>query len=117
MPYDIAFYLPGPTPGSFDWRFTADENLPTLPMDLTGSSLTAEVAATADVSLPLNQIPGGTGAPVQIGSLNFTAGQKVGTFTFVNAVTLAQGDVLQIDPSGVTDVTLAGISGVFAATR
>lgn len=117
VPYDIAFLLPGPIAGSYDWRFTVDGNLPTLPINLSGSSLTAEVAATADVSLPLNQIPGGTGAPVQIGSLNFTAGQKVGSFSFNNAVTLAQGDVLQIDPSAVTDATLAGVSGVFAATR
>lgn len=115
-PYDIGLLLPGPIAGSYDWRFTADRPT-TLPTNLTGSSLTAEVAPTVDVSLPINQIPGGTGAPVNLGSLNFTAGSKVGTYTFVNAVLLASGDVLQIDPSSVTDATLAGISGVFAATR
>lgn len=114
-PYDIAFLLPGQIAGSYDWRFTADRST-TMPIDLTGSSLTAEAAATADVSLPLNQIPGGTGAPVNIGSLNFAAGSKTGTYVFSNQVVLAAGDVLQIDPSAVTDPTLSGVSGVLAAT-
>ena len=116
-PYDIAFLMPGTITGSFDWRFTVDQYPVSFPADLTGSSLTAETAATADTSIPINRIPGGTGTPVAIGSLNFVAGSKVGTFTFNNAVKVPTGDVIQIDPSAVTDATLAGISGVLSGTR
>lgn len=115
--YDIAFYLPGQIAGSYDWRFTADSAPPTLPANLIGSSLSAEAAPTGDVSIPIYQIPGGTGTRTQVGSLNFAAGSKTGTYIFGAQVALAQGDVLQIDPSGVTDSTLSGVSGILAATN
>lgn len=79
-----------------------------LPLNLAGSVATCKVAPTAAVTITINRTPLG-GSPSAIGTINFAASSKVGTFTFSSAVTLNPGDILDFVMQATADATFAGV--------
>lgn len=111
QPYDIVAYFDGTLPaGAVVFRLEIVRPV-TLPVGLGGSEAAAKVAPTNAVTLPI--LRNGAG----IGSVAFAAGATVGTFTFTASVTLAPGDVLEVDAPSAADPTFAGLSLTLAATR
>ncbi len=110
-PYDIGGYVPGLlTAGQALFRIEMVRSV-TLPAWLTGSRAACQTAPTNAVTLPLKQ--NGTA----IGSIAFAAGATVGSFTLPNQITLAPGDILELDAPSPADNTFAGPSYTIAGTR
>lgn len=111
VPYDIALYAPGvPTASQRLVRYNVVRAI-TLPINLTGSVASADVAATASTTFTIKK--NGT----SIGTVNFALGASTGTFTFAAAVSFVATDVITIDAPGSADATLAGVAFTFAGTR
>jgi hypothetical protein len=116
LPYDIPMYYKGvPLNGGMMARINVVRNA-SLPINLTGSRATAEVAATASTTLFLKK---GTdlATATTIGTITFAAGSKVGTFVFSAEVTLTPADTLYFVNAVAADVTLADISATLLAHR
>lgn len=115
-PYDPAFFFKDkPANGTLMGRFLVVRPL-VLPINLTGSRATAEVAPTGNVSLILKKGTDLTTA-TQIGTINFTAGNKIGTFTFTAEVTLAITETLYLVNAATADATLADVSATLMCHR
>lgn len=82
-----------------------------LPSGLTGSSASAGTAATAAASITITK----NGA--SIGSVNFAAGQTVGTFTFTAQTAFSAGDRLGFVAQATADATLADIAVTLKGAR
>lgn len=106
-PYDIASCVLGmPNPGSASARLNIVRSFK-LPAGLSGSKITAEVAATNDaVFLILKN-------GVQIGAFTFAAGAVNATVSFASAITFAVGDKLTIMSPDTQDATLADVTFTF----
>lgn len=83
----------------------------TLPSGLTGSRASAGTAATAAASITITK----NGASV--GSVNFAAGQTVGTFTFTAQTAFSAGDRLGFVAQATADATLADIAVTLKGAR
>ncbi|MGR3905828.1 hypothetical protein Q3A80_02195 [Burkholderia sp. SR8] len=79
----------------------------TLPASLTGSYAYCDTAPTNAVTCTINQV-NSSGTATAIGSVNFAAGSKTGTFTFSSAVTTNAGDRVQVVAPSTVDSTFAG---------
>lgn len=111
VPYDIALSAPGLlTASQRILRYNVVRAI-TLPINLTGSLATADVAATASSTFTIKK--NGT----SIGTVTFAAGASVGTFTFAAAVSFVATDIITIDAPGSADATLSGVAFTFAGTR
>ena len=82
-----------------------------MPSGLTGSRASAGTAATAAASITITK----NGA--SIGSVNFAAGQKVGTFTFTAQTAFSAGDRLGFVAQATADATLADIAVTLKGAR
>lgn len=82
-----------------------------LPSGLTGSRASAGTAATAAASITITK----NGASV--GSVNFAAGQTVGTFTFTAQTAFSAGDRLGFVAQATADATLADIAVTLKGAR
>ncbi len=107
-PYDVGTFCVGvPNNGELLLRFNYVRSL-TLPASLSGSRVTAGVAATAtaDFDVKLN------GA--SIGTIRFAAAGTVASFIGFSATSIAVNDVLEIVAPATADATLADISFTLA---
>jgi len=92
-------------------RITPSRNV-TLPVNLTASVATCDVAPAVNVTVTINK----NGASV--GTVNFAAGSTTGTFTFASSVSLnGTGDVITLVAPSTADVNFAGASITLWATR
>lgn len=98
--YDIGWFYPGkPGIGVEDGAAIAGHvfvQTVTMPALLEGSEANLKVAASADLSFPIEH------EGVAVGSVDFAAGETDATFTFTDDVDVAVGDVVcLIKPAGV----------------
>lgn len=115
---DLYMYVPGKYTAASQEIWSAEPARPvTLPAGLTDSVASCDAAPTASsISLVINKVSGGVATAV--GTVNFTSGSTVGTFTFSSAVTLnGTGDYLQVMSPSSVDATLSGVRVTFWATR
>jgi Putative phage tail protein len=87
-----------------------------LAVGLPGSVATCKTAPTANVTITIYRTPLG-GSPTAIGTINFAAGVKTGTFTFASAVTLNPGDIVDFIFQSSADSTFAGVFWNVVGTR
>lgn len=83
----------------------------TLPTDAVGSSVEAEVAATAETDFDLQK------NDVSIGTIRFAISGTVATFVSISEETFVQGDRLEVIAPGGQDVTLADVYFTLKLTR
>ena len=106
-PYDIASCVLGmPNPGAASARLNIVRSFK-LPAGLSGSKITAEVAATDDSVFVI--LKNG----VQIGAFTFAAGAVNATVSFASAITFAVGDKLTIMSPDTQDATLSDVTFTF----
>lgn len=106
-PYDIGSCVLGlPNPGAASARLNVVRSFK-LPAGLSGSRITAEVAATAEAVFVIQK--NGT----QIGAFTFAAGATVATVSFASAITFAAGDKLTILSPDTQDATLSDVTFTF----
>jgi hypothetical protein len=109
--YDLGFFVSGsPTDEELVLRLAVARAF-TLPASLTGSTAKAKTASTGSASFEIQQ------DSVAIGTINFTAGNTTGSFTFASATTFAAGSILEIYAPATADATLADISVTFLGSR
>jgi len=115
QPYDMPIFYKG-IPGTSELmaRIGIVRTI-TLPINLTGSIATSEVAATLSTTLTIKHWDGAS--LTSIGTVTFSAGSSNGTFTFSSAVTLAPGNRLYLYNQATADATLADISITLMGTR
>lgn len=107
-PYDVGTFCVGaPANGELLLRFNYVRAV-TLPASLTGSRVTAGVAATATTDFDV-KINGAS-----IGTIRFAASGTVATFVGFSATSIAVNDVLEIVAPATADATLANISFTLA---
>jgi len=110
VPYDVAASIFGqPTASEVAIRFRAPRAY-TLIANQTNAQARAGTAATASTVFTIAK--NGT----QVGTITFSAGSAVGTFSFASAVTMAVGDVLTVTAPGSADATLADVDFSLVAT-
>lgn len=110
-PYDVGTFCVGkPDTSELLLRFNFVRNVD-LPANLTGSRVTASVAATAQTDFDV-QLNGAS-----IGTVRFAAAGTVATFVGFSATTIAPNDVFSIVAPASQDATLANISFTFAGTQ
>ncbi len=90
-------------------RFTAARAF-TLPASLVGSQVASIIAPTAGVSYSIAK--NGT----QIGTMDFTAANNVGTFTMASSTSFAIGDILTVVAPATPDSTHNELAWTFAAS-
>lgn len=113
--YDLGWFFPGkPGIGVEDAAAIAGHvfvHAVTLSIGLPGSKATLKIAAAADLSFPIEH------NDTAVGSVDFDAGETVGTFTFAAAVDVAVGDtVVLIKPTAV-DVDARELAVTIKAAR
>jgi len=102
VPYDLAIYLQGGVPGgSVFFRFVAPRAFTIVQ---SGHRLAARVAPQNAWTASVKR----NGA--QVGSLSLNAGQTTGTVSFSGPVSLAAGDVLEVQAQATTDPNLQGLT-------
>lgn len=107
----ISAFFPGkPTASLLVLRLVMSLKV-SLPALLTGSNVSAAVAATASTVFDLQR----NGA--SIGSVTFAAAGTVATFTFTTKSTFVPGDIFSIVAPATPDATLSDISFAFLAIR
>lgn len=107
-PYDVGTFCAGvPNNGELLLRFNYVRAL-TLPASLSGSRVTARVAATAQTDFDV-KVNGAS-----IGTIRFAAAGTVATFLSFSATSISVNDVLEIVAPGTADATLADISFTLA---
>lgn len=110
-PYDIYGTFPSkPTDSQILWWITIGRAI-TLPANLTGAVASCRQEPASNVVLPILQ--NGT----QVGSINFSSGQSIGTFTFASQITFSTGDILEVDGPSPSDITFFGPSWAFIGYR
>ena len=82
----------------------------TFPINLSGSSASATVAATAAATFTLKK------HNTTIGTMHFAAGATTATFVLSTATLFQAGDILIIEAPSTPDATLANLSWSFAGT-
>jgi len=109
--YDLGLFIPGQPAATalvFQYVFPRGVSFPT---SLTGSTGRAATGATSLASFALRK--NGT----NVGSVDFTAGQAVASFTLAGGASFAAGDVLELLAPTPQDATLADISLSFVGAR
>jgi hypothetical protein len=110
-PGDLSVFVPGTM---VDAQLIYRRKVPrafTLPINLTGSFVTATVAATASTTVTLKK----NGS--SIGTAVWAISGTTATLTFAAAVSFAAGDVFTIEGPATADVTLANVSFDLFGTR
>lgn len=109
IPYDIAYFLSGQMlfADSVVGSFIVTRDI-ALDVGLPGSWARNKTPATNNVTYDI-VIDDGT-TETSVGSLFFAAGDRLGSFTFTGAVTLAPGTSLEIVSPPTLDPTLADVS-------
>lgn len=111
VPNDLHVFVPG-TMSNAQLLFRLKTTRAfTLPINLTGSFVTANTAATASTTLTLKK----NGS--SIGTAVFAISGTTATLTFSAAVSFASGDVLTIEGPATADATLADTSIDLLGTR
>ena len=82
-----------------------------LPVNLAGSYASLMIAATASQVFTIKQ------NTTTIGTITFASGVTTGTFSFTSAITLAAGDILEVDPPASLNSVLRGLRLALVATR
>lgn len=104
LPHDVSAFLSGPGYNAQTiLRFKCPRAF-TLPASLTGSYVTAGVAATGSTTYTLKR------AGSSIGTAVFSASGTTAALTFASAVTFAAGDLFEILGPATADATLADIA-------
>lgn len=104
QPYDLAAYVSGGvTGGSVFFRMVAPR---AFVISQSGHRLSCRTAPTAAWSASLRQ------NGVEVGTLSIPAGQTVGTVSLAASVSVAEGDVLEIQAQSGTDPSLGGLTVV-----
>jgi len=106
--YDLAgSTLSMPTANAVLFRFSVSRAFK-LPVGLVGSYAESTVVSTDTVNyaIKIND--------VSVGSINFTAGNNIGTFTFTTERSLITGDILTIVTPSTADATHNNIAWTFA---
>lgn len=113
--YDFGFFYPGqPGLGITDGAAMAGHIVArpiVLPANLEGSYADLDTPPAGDVSYPI-QING-----VEKGSVDFASGDNVGTFTFLDQVSLAAGDKVRLMKPATVDTAALELSVTFVAVR
>ena len=113
--YDIGFFFPGrPGIGIEDGAAIAGHALVrvvTAPANLPGSIAKLKVAPASDLSFPIEH------DDVEVGSVDFEAGETNGTFTFPDEVDLPIDSVLTIMKPTALDVDARELKVTFKCTR
>lgn len=110
IPYDFSFAAFGkPAASATVARFVVGRAT-TLPINLTGSKVSAGTATTAAATFTIYKNGG------SIGTINIAAGASTATFTFASAQNLAVGDVITVVAPGTQDSTLADVAVTLLAT-
>lgn len=111
FPFDMSAFIPGlPDDGGVILIRKAVRPF-TLPASLSGSFVTAAVAATAQADF--NILKNG----VSIGTIRFAASGTTATFVGISATTFLTGDVLKITAPTPQDATLADVAIDLKGTR
>lgn len=104
VPYDLNLFQSGVMVNAQEFYRQNVLRPFTLPASLTGSSVTAGVAATGSTTLTIKQNGG------SIGTLVWSPAGTVAAITFASAVTFAVADVITITGPATADATLANIA-------
>jgi hypothetical protein len=112
QPYVLNVLKPGrPNSAEVLLRILATVDF-TLPINLTGSRATSEVAANASATFTIKK----NGA--SIGTFNFAAAASTATFTFAAAVSFTAGtDILTVEAPNPRDVNLSDVTFALLGTR
>lgn len=116
-PYIISLSVPNTMEGGQLLLAHAASYQIDLPSGLTGSVAVALTASTGSVTIPMYKRVSPYSSSSSIGSINFSAGNKVGTFTFATGQTFAATDLLEIYAPGTADATLEGVAISLRGTR
>lgn len=108
--YDVSgATLSQPTDGTTLMRFIAVRNF-RMPVSLTGSQASSEVATTSSAAYPIKK--NGT----SIGTINYAAAATAGTFTFSTETDFTSGDILTVEAPATADATHDGLVWTFKCT-
>jgi hypothetical protein len=97
--YDASGSILGkPTDGAVVWRFITPRAF-TLPAGLTGSQAYASTNSTGAQVLSIKK------NGVEVGTMNWSAGNGTGSFTFASSQSFAAGDILTVVNQATADAT------------
>lgn len=114
--YDIGLFIEGVmTAGEKVYKFPCVRPF-TIPTNMAGSVVIAELAATASSTMLLKRIPSGSTTATQFGSLAFAAAGTIPTMT-VTQTSFAVGDILEVDGAATADATLGNVAMTIMASR
>jgi hypothetical protein len=113
--YDLGFFFPG-KPGigvDVDAAIAGHvfAHAVTAPIDLVGSYGTLKIAGAADLSFPIEH------DGVEVGSIDFAAGETVATFTFAAEVEIAAGEVITVIRPAAIDADARELSVTLKMSR
>lgn len=111
QPLTINVYKPGRPSGSEVLVTVLPTVDFTLPINLTGSRATSQVAAAASTTFTIKK----NGA--SIGSFTFAAAASIATFTFASAVSFTSADNLTVEAPASPDLNLSGLTFALLASR
>lgn len=116
QPYAISYYAgetsqPGSNELILKHAIPADLSSVTLPLNLTGSYGGCVTAPTGAVSFTIKK-----GATL-LGSIDIAAGATTATFTFLAAISLSPGDIININAGSTVDATMKGVFFTLSGTR
>jgi len=113
--YDFGFFFPGqPGAGIGTGDYMAAHAFArdvVLPINLTGSIARLRLAPLADLSFDAQK------NGVDIGTIDFAAGETEGTFTFVDATAFVSGDAFGVLPPAALDDDARSLTLTFVGTR
>lgn len=110
-PYDLSIFIPSfMSDGQLLYRKKAQRAF-TLPINLTGTLVSAAVAATGSTTVTLKK----NGS--SIGTAIWSAAGVVAALTFASAVSFAVGDIFTIEGPATADATLSDVSFDFLGSR
>jgi microcystin-dependent protein len=112
----VSGFIDGLTLATDSFRWSAPAAC-RLPAGAAGCFASASAVAASLTTFTLNRVPGGTGAPVSIGTLTYAGASRTGVFSVAAAVDFAAGDVLDIGFPGSPDSTLADVNFTITLSR
>lgn len=89
----------------------------TFPVNLTNSRAYADTASAGTVTYTIYRKVSPYSSRTNIGSLVFSAGNKVGAFTFGSEITFNASDVLELAGPSSADADMANVAISFKGTR
>lgn len=114
-PYDVGMSVLKRYAGSQEIARYLSVRTTSIIKNFGGSAAVADVAATALSTFKVNVFDSATSAVIQIGTVSFGAGSKVGVFAPVSAyqdqeIILVSGDQMRVVAPDTVDTTLNGVA-------